>query len=132
MASGWDKQRSEGTATGVAVGPVDVGVGKRTLTEAISPGQLALKPADTGHAPGPTQPGSQVPSAASEDARVSTTAGKPQLAQRGHAMQYYRLHQPAFLDAVCARLLAANLDVGSPGLFGRAGPRASSSSSGSR
>jgi hypothetical protein len=57
---------------------------------------------------------------------VDATAGKPQLAQPGHATQEYRLHQPTFLDAVRTRLLAANLGTGSPRAIinpGRFGPR---------
>jgi hypothetical protein len=59
-------------------------------------------------------PATPEPSAtAAEDGRVAATAAKPQLAQHGHAMQYYRLHQPAFLGAARTRLLAANLPPGS-------------------
>ncbi len=65
---------------------------------------------------------SQVPSAAREDARVAATAAKPQLTQRGHAMQYYRLHQAGFLATIRARLIAANLRPGSPQLGWAQGP----------
>jgi hypothetical protein len=54
------------------------------------------------------------PGAGRQDTRVDATAGKPQLAQPGHATQEYRLHQPTFLDAERTRLLAANLGTGSP------------------
>jgi hypothetical protein len=70
----------------------------------------------------PVAPEPSAASAATEDGRVAATAAKPQLAQHGHAMQYYRLHQPAFLDAVRARLLAANLAPGSPQLSWTSGP----------
>ncbi|MEO7734084.1 MAG: hypothetical protein ABIY55_24180, partial [Kofleriaceae bacterium] len=79
-------------------------------------------PASVGAQPAQTPIVAQVPSAAREDARVAATAGKPQLTQRGHAMQYYRLHQAAFLTTVRARLLAANLSTGSPQLGWAQGP----------
>jgi hypothetical protein len=80
----------------------------------------AVVPAAT--ASRPVAPASRAASAAAEDGRVAGTAARPQLAQRGHAMQYYRLHQPAFLDAVRTRLLAASLAPGSPQLSWTSGP----------
>lgn len=67
----------------------------------------------------PAAPVQLAPAAAAisaEDGRVAATAGKPQLAQHGAAMQFYRLHQPAFLAAAQAQLLANSLGPGSPQL----------------
>jgi len=86
------------------------------------PAQAPSTPTSAGSQLAETPIAAQVPSAAREDARVAATAAKPQLRQRGHAMQYYRLHQAAFLTTFRARLLAANLGTGSPQLGWAQGP----------
>lgn len=109
--------------------------GKNTLTAGVLPRTTSdMPPAgapvqkqaaamDTAAAAVPAAtPRSSAASAAAEDGRVSATAPGPQLAQHGHAMQYYHLHQPAFLDAVRTRLLAADLPPGSPQLSWPHGP----------
>ena len=96
--------------------------GATRLTDLFGPQVVQTAPT-TGRVPAQGEPESSrgpdtgsAPTPASEDARAAATAAKPQLKQRGHAMQYYRLHQPAFLATVQARLLAANLGTGSPQL----------------
>jgi len=114
------------------VGRIDAGVGpampaaeSKPAAEARPAAQGARAPEPAARVPEPTAPVASAtavpgitpaPSALHEDARVATTAAKPQLTQRGQAMQYYRLHQAAFLATVRARMLAANLGTGSPQL----------------
>src|SRR5688572_15684013 len=85
------------------VGAASGSPGKRTLVESVPMSGVASPPAQQAGAASqaaPTSPASG-PGASHEGRDDALATG--QVAQRGHAMQYYRLHQPAFLDAVRAR-----------------------------